>query len=353
MQIEEVRDGTEWDRALLALPHPHVLQSYLWGEVKRVTGWVPRRFLLLDSGKVRAAAAVLARRLPVLRAPILYVPKGPLVAEAADAPLLEEVLDFLEQLSLEEGAVLVKIDPDWPAEARGALEALARRGWRRGEPVQFRNTVRVDLAADEATLLARMKPKTRYNIRLAERHGVVVRTGGVADLPAFFALYEETGRRDGFLIRPYAYYRVVWQAFLEAGLGQLFLAEHDGQCLAGVLAFRFGPTAWYMYGASASTKRDLMPNHLLQWTVMRWARAHGCITYDLWGAPDRLDESDPLWGVYRFKTGFGGQFVAQIGAYDYPAHPVLYRGVTWLLPRVLALWRQARGQPTLRSAGPS
>ncbi len=353
MQIQEVRDGAAWDQALLSLPCPHVLQCFLWGEVKRITGWVPRRFLFLEGTEVRAAASVLARRLPLLGAPILYVPKGPLLAELGDARLMEEVLGFLEQFGREVGGILLKIDPDWPAHTPEARDLLARRGWRAGEPVQFRNTVRVDLRADEATLLARMKQKTRYNIRLAERHGVLVRPGGLEDLPAFYALYQETGHRDGFLIRPYTYYRAVWQAFLEARLAQLFLAEHEGQLLAGVLAFRFGPTVWYMYGASASEKRELMPNYLLQWAVIRWAKDQGCTTYDLWGAPERLEETDPLWGVYRFKAGFGGQFVAQIGAYDYPIRPVLYRLVTWGLPRLLALWRWIRRQPTLRAAGPS
>ncbi|MGC8874715.1 MAG: lipid II:glycine glycyltransferase FemX [Chloroflexia bacterium] len=353
MQVEEVLDGAAWDRALLSFPHPHVLQSFLWGEVKRITGWVPRRFLFWEGSRVQAAASVLARSLLLFRTPILYVPKGPLLAEIGNAGLTEEVLGFLEQIGREAGGILLKIDPDWPADDRGVQELLARRGWRPGQPVQFRNTVRVDLRADEATLLARMKQKTRYNIRLAERHGVRVRPGGVEDLPAFYGLYQETGRRDGFLTRPYSYYRAVWQPFLEAGLGQLFLAEHEGQLLAGVLVFRFGPTAWYMYGASASEKRERMPNHLLQWAVMRWAKAQGCTTYDLWGAPERLDKTDPLWGVYRFKSGFGGQFVAQIGAYDYPVRPVLYAATTWLLPKMLALWRWVRRQPTLRAAGPS
>jgi len=327
MGIREVEDGQLWNQALQNLPYPHILQSYQWGEVKAVTGWTPQYFLLEEAATARAAAMVLRRALPLIRVPVLYVPKGPLLATVDDAALLEEVLDLLEHQARRQRAVLVKIDPDVALDNRTVVEVLRRRGWRRGGDVQFRNTVRVDLQAEEDKLLARMKSKTRYNVRLA-RH------------------------RDGFLIRPYAYYREVWQTFLEAGLAWLLLAEHEGDLLAGLLAFRFGPCAWYMYGASSGSKREHMPNHLLQWEAMRWARAEGCAVYDMWGAPERLNAVDPLWGVYRFKEGFGGRFVAQIGAYDYVCRPVLYLLYTWVVPRVLALWRLLRGQPTLGQAGP-
>jgi len=182
-----------------------------------------------------------------------------------------------------------------------------------------------------------MKPKWRYNIRLAERSGVVVRDGSVSDLPAFYAMYAETGARDGFLVRPFEYYRAIWERFLADGMAHVLLAEVDGPAVdrpaadqptsgkavvarpvAGLILFRFGPTAWYFYGASTGQHRDLMPNHALQWAAMRWAKAHGCTRYDWWGAPDVLAESDPMWGVYRFKQGFGGTVVRYTGAWDLP-----------------------------------
>ena len=106
-----------------------------------------------------------------------------------------------------------------------------------------------------------------------------------------------------------------------------------------VLLFRYGGRAWYMYGASRSLHRNRMPNHLLQWEVIRWARAQGCTVYDLWGAPDVLDESDSMWGVYRFKQGFGAEFVRHIGAYDYAPRRLVYRLYTQAMPRLLALMR--------------
>ncbi len=190
-----------------------------------------------------------------------------------------------------------------------------------------------------------MKPKWRYNIRLAERSGVCVRAGGVADLPLFYAMYQETGGRDGFLVRPFAYYQAIWEPFLAQGLAHLLLAVVGDEAVAGLVLFRFGPTAWYFYGASTAKRRDLMPNHALQWAAMRWAKAHGCTRYDWWGAPDVLEESDPMWGVYRFKQGFGGEFAPHIGAWDFPVNRGLYWAYTRAMPKVLEVMRR-RHTPT-------
>ncbi len=346
MNVREVYDGGEWNRVVLSFPRPHILQSSEWGEIKRATGWTPRQLFLEKGGHPWVAALILRRQIPFLRAPVLYVPKGPLLAE--EGPVcLETALALLEEEARREQAIFIKMDPDIAADDAAALEVLRRRTWRRGEDVQFRSTILVDLRADEETLLSRMKPKTRYNIRLAERRGVRVRRGTAADLEVFYELYRETGRRDGFLTRPYSYYRQIWQTFLEVGWGHLLLAEHEGDLLAGLFLLYFGPCAWYMYGASSGHKREHMPNYLLQWEAMRRAKDAGCTTYDFWGAPHQLRPDDPLWGVYRFKAGFGGHLTSHIGAYDFVVRPALYRVFSWAIPRLLALWRRLRGEPTL------
>ena len=243
-------------------------------------------------------------------------------------------------------AIFVKIDPDLRADSLdgdAVVQLLQRRGWVLSEEqIQYRNTVVSDLTPGEDAQLAAMKPKWRYNIRLAERSGVRVRDGAAADLPAFYAMYSETGDRDGFLVRPFGYYKAIWERFLADGLAHVLLAEVEGQPVAGLILFRYGPTAWYFYGASTAGHRDLMPNHALQWAAMRWARAHGCTRYDWWGAPDVLEESDPMWGVYRFKQGFGGEFTPHIGAWDYPVNKGLYWAYTAAMPRVLDVMRRRR-----------
>jgi lipid II:glycine glycyltransferase (peptidoglycan interpeptide bridge formation enzyme) len=195
-----------------------------------------------------------------------------------------------------------------------------------------------------------MKPKWRYNIRLAEKRGVRVREGAAGDLPAFYALYADTGMRDGFLIRPSPYYQATWQAFLRAETesdnpagGVLLLAEHpeDTKPVAGLFLLRYGDRAWYFYGASSERHRRDMPNYLLQWEAMRWSLARGCTLYDWWGAPTELeDPTDGLQGVWQFKQGFGVEFQPHIGAWDFPVSPLLYRMYTQTMPSVLEVMRR-------------
>ncbi len=356
----EIASQTGWDSALCALPQSHILQSWTWSETKQQTGWCAKRLLFSRAADAsvssvmnpQAAAALLVRRLAA-RVPLAigYVPKGPLM-DWSDTGLVEAVLAQLEAEARRARAIFVKIDPDVRTdtpEGQAVLGLLACRGWwPSAEQIQFRNTVVSDVTADEDALLAAMKPKWRYNIRLAERRGVVVRAGAEADLPAFYAMYQETGDRDGFLVRPYGYYHAIWARFMADGLAHLLLAEVEGLPVAGLILFRFGHTAWYFYGASTAQSRDLMPNHALQWAAMRWAKAAGCTRYDWWGAPDVLNESDPMWGVYRFKQGFGGTFEPHIGAWDYPVSRPLYWAYTVAMPRVLALMRRRH-----RTAGAS
>jgi lipid II:glycine glycyltransferase (peptidoglycan interpeptide bridge formation enzyme) len=249
--------------------------------------------------------------------------------------------------------MFVKIDPDVyypeaapafsprPDVAPRAAALLARRGWHFSESqVQFRNTVLLDLRPGEEALLAGMKQKSRYNLHLAQRRGVAIRQGTAGDLDLFYALYAETAQRDGFPIRPPAYYYDAWGSFLALGQGCLLLAEVEGEAVAGLLFLTFGATAWYMYGASSDRHRSLMPNNLLQWEAMRRARAAGCTLYDLWGAPENLEESDPMWGVTRFKLGLGGELARGLGAWDYAPRPAAYRLYTTVIPRYLSLLRR-------------
>ncbi len=354
MELVPIADRREWNEALARFPQGHVLQTYEWGEVKGRWGWQPLRFLFQEGGEVRAAASVLRRPVPPTPFCLLYAPKGP-AFDYEDLSLWPRVLDALERLARRQRAIFLKMDPDLRCNggveeseleptAGAVINLLKERGWHFSpEQIQFRNTVLVNLRPSEEELLMAMHSKTRYNIRLAERRGVGVGEAGEDELPQFYQLYAETSARDDFLIRPFAYYQDVWRTFLRGKLGKLFLAYYEEQCLAGLFLFRWGERAWYMYGASSDAERQRMPNHVLQWAAIKWARAQGCITYDLWGAPEAFDESDPLWGVYRFKRGFGGQVVRYLGAYDYPVYPLLYRLFSTLLPRYRALLRRRHG----------
>jgi len=344
-----------WNSALATLPSPHLLQTWEWGALKSRYGWQPARYLWLEEDQPRAAASVLTRRVSRLSSPVMYVPKGPAL-DYGDSALLEQVLGDLEDAARQKRAVFVKIDPDVRAdsvEGQAIVDMLRRRGWRPSrEQIQFRNTMLIDLARSPDEILAEMKSKWRYNVRLAARKGVTVRRGTTADLPLLYDMYAQTAARDGFVIRPEPYYHDVWSTFVEARLAQPLIAEVDGEPVGMVIIFCFpsasdhgpalrtgGGRAWYIVGASLPVHREKMPNHLLQWEAMRWAQEQGCTVYDMWGAPDELDESDPLWGVYRFKRGFGGEFVRHIGAWDYPVSGLRYWLYTAVMPRVLGAMR--------------
>lgn len=357
MDVVPIDSAEVWDRALLALPNAHILQSWAWGAFKSRQGWQALPLLFESGGRSVAAAMVLRRRLPLLPASVLYVPRGPAL-DWDDATLAAEVLGELERLARRQRAVLLKIDPDVyfpdaapgfsprPANAPEVAGLLAARGWQlSAQPIQFANTVLLDLNHSEEDLMAGMKQKSRYNTRLARRRGVTVRLGTGADLDLFLDLYAETAQRDGFPIRPRAYYLDAWSSFLNLGQARLLLAEVEGEAVAGLILLLFGPTAWYMYGASSTRHRERMPNNLLQWEAIRQAQAAGCSLYDLWGAPDRLDESDPMWGVYRFKLGLGGELARGLGAWDFPARRIIYRLYMDVIPRYVGLLRRrALGQ---------
>ncbi|GAB4396292.1 MAG: peptidoglycan bridge formation glycyltransferase FemA/FemB family protein [Anaerolineales bacterium] len=371
-----------WNQIVATLPAPHFLQTSQWAHIKAPLGW--RAYYALwkaDGSKAQihptppqllgalpaAAALILERSVNIggFAAPLrmLYAPKAPLLRNWDDAHLRQRVLDDLEGFARSRRAMTLKLDPDVPlgrgipAEAEAApnplgqtyVNELQARGWHfSNEQIQFRNTVLIDLAAPEDELLARMKQKTRYNIRLAERKGVRVRPAEPAEYPLLTQIYAETARRDGFLIRETAYYLRVWQTFAAAGMLTPLLAQVEGEPVAGLILFHFGGRAWYVYGMSREVHREKMPTYLLQWEAMRRAKALGCREYDLWGAPDVFDESDRMWGVFRFKQGLGGTVLRTPGAYDYAPSAFWYGIYTRVLPRLVAvLRRRAAESPAL------
>lgn len=349
---------TTWEAALARLSNAHPLQSWTWAQFKARWGWEALPLTMtVASNKWEpvAAAMVLKRRLPKTPFCVLYVPKGP-VLDYHDIPLRRLVFSQLEQLAKRERAIFIKLDPEvvrsWGLDherisplGSAVMRDLSDRGWRpSAEQIQFRNTVELPLEATEDELLAAMKPKTRYNIRLAERKGVIVRNGSPADFDTIIEMYQETAARDGFTVRPAAYYHDGWKALYDAGMAQPLVAEVEGRAVAAVILVRYGARVIYMYGASRNEARERMPNHLLQWAAIRWAREAGCQVYDFWGAPDVFEESDRMWGVWRFKAGFNGEVVRFIGAWDYPARPVLYRLYTQAIPRYLNWLRSGRGR---------
>jgi peptidoglycan pentaglycine glycine transferase (the first glycine) len=316
-----------WDEMVARLGG-HLLQSFAWGELKAQFGWRVERL-----AAQRACGQVLHRALPGGLGTLAYVPKGPMV-DYGDAESLRMLLTKAGMFCRQRRAICLKIEPN--LEDDPTLEKQLRAFGFRPSPqeVQPRRTIVVDLSAEPEAILRRMKSKTRYNIRLAGRKGVTVRHGTEEDLAPVYRLMEATAERDKFGIHSLDYYEAAYQLFAKPGQGCLLLAEFEGKLLAALMAFAFGDTACYMYGASSDEHRNRMPTYLLQWKAMTWAKEKGCLSYDLWGVPDEEEEvleaeftnrQDGLWGVYRFKRGFGGRLVRTAGAWDLVYAPFRYR----------------------------
>jgi lipid II:glycine glycyltransferase (peptidoglycan interpeptide bridge formation enzyme) len=327
-------------------------QTALWGLIKRKLGWKPLSFDLEFDGSPAGDILILLRELGAGDS-VAYVPFGPEELPARDCrgPYLAALSAEL-RASLGRGCLFVRWDLPWlspyaeeddryddkgcwlgPPEPR--LREL-RMNW--GVPeVGLRkapsdilppDTMIVDLRGDDEKLLMRMKPKTRYNIRLAERRYVRVREGSAEDLPTWNALYAATARRNR--IQPHG------RGYFDSLLGQrakdanirLLIAEKEGRPLAALFLSISADGSSYLYGASADEERRHMASYALQWEAMKTARASGCAAYDMFGVAPRPDPSHPMYGLYLFKAGFGGSLIHRQGAWDYPYVESAYQN--WL-----------------------
>ncbi len=320
---DDLPDNT-WDAFVASHLDGHLLQTSRWAALKARVGWQAERVALQQDGRIVAGAQALLRPLPWGQT-LAYAPKGPLV-DWRNAAQVRALLAALHEAVTPHRPALLKLEPDLPNSPQLDL-ILASYGLRRGHPVQPRSTVQLDLRQGPEAVLAGMKQKWRYNVRLAGRKDVNVRPMTAADLPVWHAMNAETSQRDGFGVHQPAYYEAAFELF-PPDQARWLLAEFGGQPLAAIAVFALGCKSWYMWGASGSLERQRMPNHALQWAGISWAAERGCAYYDLWGIPDEVG-ADPaayaddfaerqggLWGVYRFKQGFGGQVVRYTGCWD-------------------------------------
>jgi peptidoglycan pentaglycine glycine transferase (the first glycine) len=309
-QVVEVHDRARWNAAVLAAPRADLLQSWEWGEFKRQSGgWQPLRLAAAQGNDLVAGAQILCRSF--LGARFLYAPRGPWWRDWQGVETLVRRLRRREAFR----APLLRIDP--PVATIGELAMVGPRS----APRQFqpRATIVVDLASSPDDILARFTTQVRYNARLAERKGVEVMEGGPAEVDEFWKLYAATAGRKGFEWRASSYFTALVDGFGDAA--GVFLARRADETLAGAIVLIFGTTAYYLYGASGGD-RSMKPAELVQYRAMLWAKRHGAERYDMWGIPAHPTEDNPLYGVYRFKSGFGGREDVYVGALDLPLVPV-------------------------------
>jgi len=351
-----------WNSIARSFNNTSILQTWEWGEVKETTGWVPDFYLHEDSeGNINAASLVLIKeqRLtrfgPTMR--IVYLPHGPLL-DWSNEQLVRIVLSELVDYARKHQASYIKIDPqvalvenrvngltDECVISKETYQWMLDTGWLfSDQQIQFKNSFWIDLTPTTDDLLSAMKQKTRYNIRLSERKGVEIREGGFVDLELLYAMYLETSIRDGFIIRPKEYYLEVWGKFINSQMAVPLIASIQGEPIAALMLFHFAGKSYYLYGMSTENHREKMPNYLLQWEAIKLSKHLGCDVYDLWGAPDVFDQSDRMWGVYRFKEGLGGKVIQALGAYDYPTSRFTYTIIQKLLPVIQKFTRWLRNK---------
>jgi lipid II:glycine glycyltransferase (peptidoglycan interpeptide bridge formation enzyme) len=311
----------DWNKFLSAHPNAHLLQTGEWGELKSAFGWKPVRVVNGDVG-----IQILFRKL-LLGFTVGYIPKT--ATGFQQSALSHKLWREMDAVCKQNRAIFLKLEPDlWNDQNLDTWNVTLRTSPHNIQPPR---TIIVDIKDSEEEILARMKQKTRYNIRLAEKKGVTVRAWD--HIESFHKMILLTSERDGFGVHSREYYQRVYEILHPKQKGELLLAEYDGNPLAALFVARNGNRAYYLYGASTDEERNRMPTYLLQWEAMKWAKAHGCEVYDLWGVPDEDEATleanfekrhDGLWGVYRFKRGFGGYLRRSVQALDRVYNPLLY-----------------------------
>ena len=354
--------GTEaWDEG-----NAGFMQSRAWASFKSGTGW---KAWVCRPNESPEGAGILALEKPLaagLR--FAYVPFGPerLPESPVDVTFLKSLTGALATAS-GKGLLFVRFDlPQERKEGKSGGEGRIK-GLCRGNSVQVPDTVILDLRPEPDTILAGMKPKWRYNIRLAEKKGVLVSRENSGSLDEFYGLYRKTASRDGIAIHPLSYYEALFKTFEAAeGAGEdpgslsLWVARKDGEAIASIITLFHHGHATYLYGASSGENRNLMPAYALQWSAIQAARDSGCIDYDLFGIPPDDDPRHPMAGLYLFKTGFGGKILHRAGAFDLPLNLPAYLAFRFLesarlswykgLKKTLARMRRSGGQ---RKTSPS
>ena len=372
-----VADWKKWDHFIDNHPGGHFLQSWGWGELKASIGWYPLRFSLWDEhiGQMVAAAQVLCRTIPsfpLWTGHLAYIPKGPVI-DWSDPGLCQAFFTQLNTQMRKQGALALRLEPNrlvnaitsvtnitnvtsstvnkpllnafpsssppvmHPDEPVGTIPCsppvTLPMPLYPVSPVQPVRSIVLNLLPTEDALLAGMKEKWRYNLRLAERKGVTVREAQtVEDIQAWYALLQTTANRDHFGIHTIDYYLKAWLIFAPKQQARLFLAEYEGRLLAGIFVALLAKQAIYLYGASSNEHRNLMPNYLLQWEAIRWAKQQGAVQYDFWGIPETDSEDEAMAGVHRFKRGWGGEQVRFVGCYEHAYRPMAMRIARKMLP---------------------
>lgn len=316
LDLNNKEQVSEYEAFIQSSPKGNFAQSTLWAKVK--TEWKFEAVIVRNAeGKIEGTMGVLIRPVPVFKANMMYSPRGP-VCDVHNKDVMKRLMDGVNTLAKKYNAYIYKIDPDVKSDDSEFADICSELGFtmpeqsKNFEGIQPRYVFRLYLdGRNEEELLASFHQKTRYNIRVALKKGVEVKIADKSHVGEFHKIMLETGIRDNFVIRTAAYFERLMDSLGEHA--RLYMAYLDGKPIAGTLAIWYGDKVWYLYGASSDSYRNVMPNYLLQFEMIKWAVEKNCAVYDFRGVSGDISEDNPLYGLYRFKKGFNGEFTEFIG----------------------------------------
>ena len=323
------KEKIEYESFIQRHPKGHFLQSIEWAKLK--DNWENEIVIVRnEKNEIKGAVSVLIRKImPHLPYTIMYAGRGP-VCDLDDKDTLKELTEKIKDLARKKNAVVFKMDPDVPKENIEFTNTLKELGYKLKENVtDYRQVIqpmyvfRIHInGRSEDEILASFHQKTRYNIRLAMKKGVTIREGTKEDLAKVYPIMQETGLRDDYGIRPLSYFEKMYDCMTDKYM-KILIAEYEGEPIAFTIPIIYGDKVWYLYGASSNKHRNLMPNYLLQWEMIKLAINNNCNIYDFRGVSGFKDENSQQYGIYKFKKGFNGDFTEFMGEVNYIFKPLI------------------------------
>lgn len=323
-QIVDINNAAELDAFTTSHENGHFLQTSLWGKVKNDWKWfgvICRN----DSGEITGTIAVLLRKISKLPYHMMYAPRGP-VCDFNDKETFCALIEAAKQEGKKYNAYELKIDKDVPIGNEEYKEIALSQGFKfKGRTINFedfqcRCVIRILLdGRSEDEVFAAFHSDHRRKIRIALKNNVEIKIHGSEMAETFYNIMKETCERDGFELRSAAYFAKILDVFGDKA--RLYMAYYEGRPIAGAISVLWGDKVWYFYGASSNSNRNVMPNYLLQWEMIKWAIEEGCKIYDFRGVAGVIDESNPLFGLYRFKHRFDGTYIEFMGEMDLITKP--------------------------------
>ena len=325
--VTDEKSKQEYKKFLETNERCNFQQSLEWAEVKK-PNWKPEVILAEDENKnIIGSLCVWIRKMPIF-GNMMYASRGP-VCDIHDIKVMKQLTDGAKELAKKYNAFVLRIEPDILKEDQDFRNIITNLGYQIKDDakdfkdeIQPRFVFRLDIKdKTEEEVMAGFHQKWRYNIRLAGRKGVVIKEGTREDLKEFHKIMVTTGIRDGFITRPLEYFERMYDCLGPEHI-KLLMAYYEGKPISGVIPIMYGNKTWYLYGASSNEHRNLMPNYLLQWEMIKIALARKSDIYDLRGVPGIADNSN---GLYRFKKGFGAEYTEFIGEVYIPFKPLTYK----------------------------